>query len=285
MNRRNRCASVVALLLLAMGLTGCNETMVEPLGERIEITRTLIGYEDVKLKVHVHSARRGDPAKAPTALLLHGFLSNKTTMYTLANRLARAGWNVVRYDQRGHGTSETRLTTWGAKEKLDAKAVLDTLCNEKLISNEIYVAGASMGGCVAVQYAALDPRCQGCLAMVPPTGLRGAKEIAFPLATKAMIDKIVAAEAKENGYEPKDADAILAASQLHCPLIVVRGKLDILIPAKQVLAIYDAAPQPKLLLELFAGHVSASHGHDEWVLKQMNLLRKMRHEQRKTKSP
>ena len=261
---------------LAAAMAGCDTT-------KLSLThRRIAGAEGTTIDVLVIKAADSvPPATAPadnprrTAVVLHPWLVDKNWLRPFGERLARGGWNVVMPDLRNHGQSGGEHVTWGAKEKHDVRLVMDALVAEGLVTPRIYAMGASLGGCVAIQYAAVDPRCRGVLALAPPSGLRGVVERVWPLATEELIDAAAEREAKKGGYTAADASAVRAAAKLRCPLILVRGYLDVVIPYKQLEQIYNAAAGPKKMIALFTTHGGMQKGRDAWLVDRMHELTTM----------
>lgn len=101
----------------------------------------------VRLAVH----EWGD-AGSPPLFLVHGGSDFARTFSGLAPRLARAGWRVVAWDQRGHGDSDhTALYSWDADLR-DAATVID-----RIASGPAPVVGHSKGGALSVQLADAQP--------------------------------------------------------------------------------------------------------------------------------
>jgi pimeloyl-ACP methyl ester carboxylesterase len=200
-------------------------------------------------------------------------LTSKGRFLSLGERLASEGWDVVLPDLRAHGASGGKYLTWGAKEKHDIKAVVDSLVAEKLIEPRIYVMGASLGGCVAIQYAAIDSRCKGVLAMAPPAGARDAARLIFPLATKGWLARTIAHAGQIADFDPDDASAVDAAAQLRCPLILVHGSLDFTVPQSHTERIHAAAGGPrKRILIPWATHAGVQIGRNGWIAEQVAAL-------------
>ncbi|HEX8802907.1 MAG TPA: alpha/beta hydrolase [Acidimicrobiales bacterium] len=91
-------------------------------------------------------------ASAPPLALAHGGFDFARTFDVFAPLLADAGWRVVSWDQRGHGSSEhTALYSWDGDLR-DAVAVLDTLG-----PGPVPAVGHSKGGAVLVQLTSALP--------------------------------------------------------------------------------------------------------------------------------
>lgn len=208
-----------------------------------------------------------------TVVLIHGLWDSKTRFFDMGQKLRRMGYTVVMHDQRAHGRSGGKYVTFGAKEKHDIKAIVDALLDEGVIQEPIYAFGQSMGSSTAVQYAALDPRCQGVMAVSPYTDMRTVARRFVPLMKDDKFERVVARAGEIGGFTPDDASTIKAAEQLSIPLLVVHGKLDNICPHSHGQAIYDAAQCPKELIDFdLHGHVSLVLARRIWFAEQMDRL-------------
>lgn len=106
----------------------------------------------------------------PTLLLLHGFPGNEQNL-DLAQAARRAGWNVMTMHYRGSWGSPGAFSFRGATE--DAHAALAFLrspapvAKYRIDARRIAVAGHSMGGFMAADAAADDPRVIGLFLIDP----------------------------------------------------------------------------------------------------------------------
>jgi pimeloyl-ACP methyl ester carboxylesterase len=89
---------------------------------------------------------------APPLFLVHGGFDFARTYDEFAPRLARAGWRVIAWDQRGHGDSEhAALYGWDADIR-DAIGVMS-----HVTSKAAPVVGHSTGGALMIQLADAQP--------------------------------------------------------------------------------------------------------------------------------
>lgn len=87
------------------------------------------------------------------------------------------------------------------------------------------------------------------------------------------------------GFDPENASAVSAAARLKCPLILVHGRFDVVVPYQHSQKIYNAAWEPKKLIRLwFADHNGVQVGRNKWIVKKMQSLMGMA-SQSKPKTP
>ena len=74
-------------------------------------------------------------------------------------------------------------------------------------------------------------------------------------------------------FDPAEASAVEAASRLTCPLLIVHGRIDAVVPYKQGLAVFNAAPEPKKLITLApASHATIMLGREKWFAEKLDAL-------------
>lgn len=199
-----------------------------------------------------------------TAILLHSLNDTKADFpfFNAAKPLAKLGYDVVLMDLRAHGRSGGKHVTYGAKEKLDLKATMDALVARKLVDERFYVFGSNLGAAVAIQYAAIDSRVKGVVAMGPYRDFEGIAawqlRVLNPVMLPEDMRKHIAAAAKEGGFAPDDASAVLAVRKLACHLLLVHRIADVAVPLDHTQAIFDAATCPKELRLITPGPEEAA---------------------------
>jgi pimeloyl-ACP methyl ester carboxylesterase len=101
----------------------------------------------LNIAVHEWGDEQADPL-----FLVHGGFDFARTYSVFAPLLARAGWRVVAWDQRGHGDSEhAALYSWDGDLR-DAMAVMDSVTQLPAP-----VVGHSKGGAMMIQLADAQP--------------------------------------------------------------------------------------------------------------------------------
>lgn len=128
----------------------------------------------------------------PTLLLLHGFPGNEQNL-DLAQAARRAGWNVLTFHYRGSWGSEGDFSFLNAAE--DTHAALAFLRDPANVArfqidpDRIAVAGHSMGGYMAADAAADDPRVIGLFLIDPWDIGADARQLGTPEGRKAWHDE------------------------------------------------------------------------------------------------
>ena len=230
--------------------------------------------------------QRGEPA----ALLVHGFPGSPAEMLPLGQALAEAGWTVQGITLPGLGHDIQTLQDRRNSDWVDA--VSDTLRELKQRHSLVFLVGFSLGGGIAIQVATLekpaglilmapfwrlpgllwaslpilrwliptvkpykllkrDPKDpefrKGMAKMLPgvdfddPQVLNGIKEFSLPLK---LIDEIRRAGRK----------AWVASSRLNCPVLILQGAQDDVVPPNLTLKLRARIPSEVRYLELNVGH-------------------------------
>lgn len=200
---------------------------------------------------------------APGIVLTHGVADGRTRFLPWAHRLREDGYHVLRYDLRGHGTSEGAVVTYGQRERVDLRAAIAWLREAPGVDgSRIGLAAASMGGAVtlaALPDLAADPRSGvRCAVLLAPASFFPelvAQRVAFlgPLAPFVLNGSAVVARAM--GQTPMTAwDPVARPPGL--PVLVLHGTADRTIPP--ALSERLAARDAEVELQLLPGV-----GHDE----------------------
>jgi len=215
----------------------------------------------------------GKPARNTrgTVILIHPLLLSKAHFLSLGELLAKRGWDVILPDLRAHGRSGGQYVTWGYLEKYDVRAAVDDLVLAGKVSDRLYVVGSSLGGAVAIQYAATDSRCRGVLALAPPASFREISKKMLWTVPDWDHDEILQEAGMLARFDPDKASAVDAAGKLTSPLIIVHGTLDLVVPIEHSQAIFSAARGPRRFIRLFAGH-SIEVGREKWLAERIDEL-------------
>ena len=177
---------------------------------------------------------------AATVLVFNGNSGDRSVRAPLAAALAPTGVSVLLFDYRGYGgnpgsPSEARLAA-------DARAARDYLDSRSEVRSESVVYyGESLGAGVAIGLAAERPPAALVLRS-PFTSLADVGRRHYPYLPVRQLLK--------DRY-----DSVGRIPAVRCPILIVAGGADSIVPAEQSRRLHDAAPAPKRYVEVpDAGH-------------------------------
>jgi fermentation-respiration switch protein FrsA (DUF1100 family) len=181
------------------------------------------------------------PAAGPaqgTVLVFNGNAGNRSLRAPLAAALAKTGFSVLLFDYRGYGGNPGKPAEEGLlADARGARAYLER--REDVDPSRIVYFGESLGAAVAL--AAAVERPPGALVVRSPfTSMADVGKYHYPFLPVGLLLR--------DRYPSLDR-----VRQLHCPLLVVAGEQDTIVPISQSRTLYEAAaPRLKRFL-LVAG--------------------------------
>ncbi len=175
-----------------------------------------------------------NPQSAYTLLYIHGNAEDLGDVRSVLDRLHSWGFSVFAYDYRGYGTSDGEPTERNAYQ--DADAAYEYLTQQlKIPPEQIIVYGRSVGGGSATELATRYPIAGLILESTFTSAFRVV--VPFPLLP---FDKF------------SNIDKV---QKIHCPVLIMHGQADQMIPPEHGQSLYEAAPEPKMSLWVAeAGH-------------------------------
>ncbi len=91
------------------------------------------------------------PHPAPTVVICHGYRINRSYLRPVAALEYKHGYNILLFDFRGHGDSESVATSGGNAEICDLEAALTVAIQQpETLPGKIIIHGFSMGASVAL---------------------------------------------------------------------------------------------------------------------------------------
>ncbi|HWP45402.1 MAG TPA: alpha/beta fold hydrolase [Blastocatellia bacterium] len=199
----------------------------------------------------------------PTVVVLHGVKKNRTDVLRAALILRQAGFNVLIFDGRGHGSSEGRYITYGFYERRDVESAIGWLISEKQVNEKLIgIAGESMGAAIALQVAAHDSRVRAVWADSPFASLRRVTEefvrrvtrLPGPVLSPVLWTTLQVASYRGK-FDVNMVEPIALAAQIKCPVFLVHGTADDLISTSHSESIYAAlCGKKELWIVEGAGH-------------------------------
>jgi uncharacterized protein len=177
---------------------------------------------------------------AATVLVFNGNAGNRADRAALAGALGRAGLSVLLFDYRGYGGNPGHPSESGLAA--DARAARGYLLSRPGVRPaSIVYFGESLGAAVAVGLAAEHPPAALVLRS-PFTTLADVAQLHYPyLPARALL---------KDRY-----DSVGRIGAVRCPLLVLAGGADDIVPAWQSRRLYETAAEPKRYVEIpGAGH-------------------------------
>jgi uncharacterized protein len=124
--------------------------MPEPLPEPpVTLQRTLLFHtSDGKL---LHGVFWAQPHAAPTVIICHGYRVSGTALRPVATLEYHSGYNIMLFDFRGHGYSESVNTSGGNAEVHDLEAAIAVALQQaETLPGKIILHGFSMGAAITL---------------------------------------------------------------------------------------------------------------------------------------
>jgi len=223
---------------------------MRPPGERVEIP-----YEGTTLKANLRKPTGVD--NPPVLIMCVGLDSTKEEMDAYAEPFLARGIAALAFDGPGQGEAEYELPICGDYEA-PVGAVLDWIDTRgDLDAGRIGIWGVSLGGYYAPRAAAHHDRLRACVSLTGPFNWAEAWNTLPDLTRAAFVARshsATEAEAQEKATA-LTLDGIV--QNIICPIFVVAGKQDRVIPWDHARRIADGASGPVTFLALEdAGHVA-----------------------------
>lgn len=249
-----------AALYTAYHLSGSRRRVPAPYG--FTPWETQVAHERVSFTSADGVTLRGwwfaRPESQRVVVGVHGHRGQKTDLLGIGSGLWRAGNNVLIFDLRGCGESDSAPQSLAHREQSDARAAL-AYARARMPAGRIGLIGYSMGASIAILVAATDPDVRAVVADSPFATMRDVVANAYiqrRVPTRPLLDLTDAVTRWRYGYpfeavRPLDAVAALAPR----PFLLLHGTADTVIPVSHAHQLYAAAGEPKeLVVYEGAGH-------------------------------
>jgi fermentation-respiration switch protein FrsA (DUF1100 family) len=254
--------NVASALFVTFLAAACTQTFFQPERVLIDTPQSAgLRYEILELRaadgVELFTwflPARGTP-KA-TVLFLHGNAENISTHYANVAWMPDQGFNVLVLDYRGYGKSAGSPSLAGAQ--LDVDAALRTLLERREVDpKRIVLFGQSLGGALALHYAARGPRRDALRAVIADSAFSDYRAIVREKMAGFFLTwpfQWLPVLTVDNDYSP--LASVAAVSPL--PVLLIHGQRDTIVPPEHSERLYAAAAEPKELWRLpAAGHIQS----------------------------
>src|SRR3954467_15154125 len=207
--------------------------------------------ERVAVGPYVGVLRRPGASRCPVLVMAPGLDSTKEELHAYEEPFLARGIATLAIDGPGQGEAEYDIPICGDYERA-ARAVCDWIEDrDELDARRIAIWGVSLGGYYAPRAAAYEKRIKACIALSGPyewekiwDGLPELTRETFRVRSHSASD----ADAK---HKARALTMVEAAPRIRCPIFVVTGRQDRLVPASHAeqLARSVAGPVELMVVE------------------------------------
>ncbi|NCA71435.1 MAG: alpha/beta fold hydrolase [Sphingobacteriia bacterium] len=202
------------------------------------------------------------PAATCTLVLVHGWGGNAELMLPLAVPLRQAGFNLLLYDARNHGQSDSDTFSSLPRFAEDLGAAIAWLRDaHPARCQRVAVLGHSVGAGAALFEATRNPAIDAVISIaafadpaeVTARALHPLPAVITPLVTR-YVEWVI-------GHRFATIAPLRSIERINCPVLLVHGQADRIVPIADARRIAAAAPGGRArLLEIpAAGHDSVEH--------------------------
>lgn len=244
---------LVGLLLAAVGRSALSEWEAYRPPGRGQLERPLTEIGVSGMRAVEFAGPRGlvmrgwyrPPATGDVVILLHGSMADRSSLVDEMRGLAAGGLGFVAMDSPGHGLSDGDAE-WGEIEREALRATVRwTLSQPGVDSSRLGVAGFSMGGYIAAQVAADEPRLRRVALLGTPPDLESLflhQNGRFARQKWRVISTVERwAGLETDTLRPRDVVTKVAPR----PVLVVTGADDAVVPPSLATLLFDGAAAPK----------------------------------------
>jgi len=222
--------------------------------------------------------RPAGAVRPPVVVMCMGLDSAKEEMETYESLFLARGLATLSFDGPGQGESEYDFAIRGDYETVVA-AVIDWLENrDNIDTGRIGLWGVSLGGYYAARAAAFERRVKACIGLSGPYDL-GQNWDALPELTRETFRvRSRCATSEEARKHASTLSMRGIARRIECPLYLVAGKQDRLIPWQDAERLAQEAVGPVELVVIEDGnHVANNRGYRyrtqsaDWMARQLGV--------------
>lgn len=258
-------ASVTSASIVALGYTLSNRVMyIQQKDEQFILNREIKAkridqdwYSNVSKEEFIVQSSNGysitcqkicSTSSSNTMIIIHGVTETHINSLKYAQLFARLGFNIIIYDQRRHGKTAGKTTSYGFYEKYDLQAIVEE--TRKQIGDDAILGlqGESMGAATAIQYGELcdqhfDFLIADCSFSSFEKQLHHVLMRDTPLKTAYAVKLADFFIQKRDGYSLRNIAPIECVQKISKPILYVHSLEDTYIPHTMSEALHATKPE------------------------------------------
>ena len=218
-------------------------------------------------------------SKPPVMIMVPGLDSAKEELEAYETPFLQRGIATLMVDGPGQGEAEYDFPIRGDYE-VPVKAMVDfAMTRIEVDSTRIGLWGVSLGGYYATRAAAFEKRLKACIGLAGPYDFHDTWDQLPELTKEAFRERShLATQAEAKAHSASLTLKHGVAAQIECPLFLVTGKMDRLIPWQDTQRLADEASGPVELLMVEDGnHIANNRPYRyryrsaDWMAEQLGL--------------
>ena len=204
----------------------------------------------------IYGVLRGE---GPVLVMAPGLDSTKEEIHAYEEPFLARGIATLAIDGPGQGEAEYYIPICGDYERA-AKAVVDWIEQRKdLDSTRIGIWGVSLGGYYAPRAAAYEKRFKACIALSGPFEWDEIWDGLPELTRETFRVRSHSSDQKQARERAKDLTMVEAAPRITCPIFIVTGRQDRLVPASHAERLAKSVSGPVELMVVEDGGHNANN--------------------------
>lgn len=201
----------------------------------------------------------GDKNCRRTMIFVHGITVGIPTSIKYIDMFVKRGWNVLMYDQRRHGKSEGKYTTYGYYEKEDLDIWVNWVVKRNGENSIIGLHGESMGAATVLQYLPMNKFANFAIADCAYSNLNELlcyhMKMDYHLPAFPIVNLTNLRVMRKAKFKFKDVSPIDAVKDVKLPVLFIHGSSDTFVPCSMSEKMYDKKKgSKKLYIAEGAGH-------------------------------
>lgn len=163
-------------------------------------------------------------------ILVHGIGGCKEHFTSLAISLAELGFESWIFDNRAHGKSKGKFSTYGYLEKKDISIIVDEIKKERQ-GSKVGIWGNSLGGAIALQAMEYDKRLEFGVIESTFTDLRQIvydyqERYCFGIGLKWICDLTLDKASELTDFNPNKVKPLESVKRIKQPVLIAHGNAD-----------------------------------------------------------